>query len=58
MTKEAPDAIIELEHYGCPFSRDEHGKMYVFPLFFSLCYIRSMRVAARFRFDANGFLRY
>lgn len=29
MTREAPAAIIELEHYGCPFSRTEDGKMYV-----------------------------
>lgn len=31
MTREAPASIIELEHYGCPFSRTEEGKMYVFP---------------------------
>lgn len=29
MTREAPAAIIELEHYGCPFSRTEDGRMYV-----------------------------
>lgn len=28
MTREAPDAVIELEHYGCPFSRTEAGKIY------------------------------
>ena len=28
MCKEAPDAIIELEHYGVPFSRTEEGKIY------------------------------
>lgn len=28
MTREAPAAIIELEHYGCPFSRTEDGKIY------------------------------
>jgi len=27
MTREAPASIIELEHYGCPFSRTEDGKM-------------------------------
>ncbi|KAK4042571.1 succinate flavoprotein subunit [Parachaetomium inaequale] len=28
MTREAPASIIELEHYGCPFSRTEDGKIY------------------------------
>lgn len=28
MCSEAPKAIIELEHMGMPFSRDEHGKIY------------------------------
>ncbi len=28
MCKEAPDAIIELEHYGVPFSRTDDGKIY------------------------------
>ncbi len=28
MCKEAPDAIIELEHYGVPFSRTDEGKIY------------------------------
>ena len=27
MCKEAPDAVIELEHYGVPFSRTEDGKI-------------------------------
>ncbi|HJP39139.1 MAG: succinate dehydrogenase flavoprotein subunit [Gammaproteobacteria bacterium] len=31
MCKEAPDAIIELEHYGVPFSRTEEGKIYQRP---------------------------
>jgi succinate dehydrogenase / fumarate reductase flavoprotein subunit len=31
MCKEAPDAIIELEHYGLPFSRTEAGKIYQRP---------------------------
>jgi succinate dehydrogenase / fumarate reductase flavoprotein subunit len=31
MTKEAPQAIIELEHYGVPFSRTEEGKIYQRP---------------------------
>ena len=31
MCKEAPDAIIELEHYGVPFSRTEDGKIYQRP---------------------------
>ena len=31
MTKEAPAAIIELEHYGVPFSRTEEGKIYQRP---------------------------
>jgi succinate dehydrogenase / fumarate reductase flavoprotein subunit len=31
MCKEAPDAIIELEHYGLPFSRTEQGKIYQRP---------------------------
>jgi succinate dehydrogenase / fumarate reductase flavoprotein subunit len=31
MCKEAPDAIIELEHYGLPFSRTEEGKIYQRP---------------------------
>jgi succinate dehydrogenase (ubiquinone) flavoprotein subunit len=28
MTREAPDSIIELEHYGVPFSRTEEGRIY------------------------------
>lgn len=28
MTKEAPQSIIELEHYGVPFSRNEEGRIY------------------------------
>lgn len=28
MCKEAPDAVIELEHYGVPFSRTPQGKIY------------------------------
>ncbi|KAI9748859.1 MAG: succinate dehydrogenase flavoprotein subunit [Lichina confinis] len=28
MTKEAPQSVIELENYGCPFSRTEDGKIY------------------------------
>ncbi len=28
MCKDAPDAIIELEHYGVPFSRTDDGKIY------------------------------
>ena len=31
MCKEAPDAIIELEHYGVPFSRTKNGKIYQRP---------------------------
>jgi len=31
MCKEAPDAIIELEHYGVPFSRTEEGLIYQRP---------------------------
>jgi len=31
MTKEAPKAIIELEHYGVPFSRTDEGKIYQRP---------------------------
>jgi succinate dehydrogenase / fumarate reductase flavoprotein subunit len=31
MTKEAPQAIIELEHYGVPFSRTDEGKIYQRP---------------------------
>jgi succinate dehydrogenase / fumarate reductase flavoprotein subunit len=31
MCKEAPGAIIELEHYGLPFSRTEDGKIYQRP---------------------------
>jgi succinate dehydrogenase / fumarate reductase flavoprotein subunit len=31
MTKEAPAAILELEHYGLPFSRTEEGKIYQRP---------------------------
>jgi len=31
MCKEAPDAIIELEHYGVPFSRTEDGHIYQRP---------------------------
>lgn len=28
MTREAPEAILELESYGMPFSRTEEGKIY------------------------------
>ncbi|KAL8688611.1 MAG: hypothetical protein Q9218_005518 [Villophora microphyllina] len=28
MTREAPASVIELENYGCPFSRTEDGKIY------------------------------
>ena len=31
MCKEAPDAVIELEHYGVPFSRTEEGLIYQRP---------------------------
>ncbi len=31
MCKEAPAAVIELEHYGLPFSRTEDGKIYQRP---------------------------
>jgi succinate dehydrogenase / fumarate reductase flavoprotein subunit len=31
MCKEAPEAIIELEHYGVPFSRNKEGKIYQRP---------------------------
>ena len=27
MTREAPQSVIELENYGCPFSRTEDGRM-------------------------------
>jgi succinate dehydrogenase / fumarate reductase flavoprotein subunit len=27
MTKDAPERIIEMEHWGCPFSRTEEGKI-------------------------------
>ena len=28
LCKEAPEAVIELEHYGVPFSRTKDGKIY------------------------------
>jgi len=28
MCKEAPEAVLELESYGLPFSRTEEGKIY------------------------------
>jgi succinate dehydrogenase flavoprotein subunit len=31
MCKEAPEAVIELEHYGVPFSRTEEGRIYQRP---------------------------
>ena len=31
LTKEAPKAVYELEHYGVPFSRTEEGKIYQRP---------------------------
>jgi succinate dehydrogenase / fumarate reductase flavoprotein subunit len=31
MCKEAPSAVIELEHYGVPFSRTENGQIYQRP---------------------------
>ena len=30
MTREAAQSVIELENYGCPFSRTEDGKMSAF----------------------------
>jgi succinate dehydrogenase / fumarate reductase flavoprotein subunit len=31
MCREAPDAVLELEHYGVPFSRTEAGRIYQRP---------------------------
>ncbi len=31
MCREAPDAVLELEHYGVPFSRTEDGRIYQRP---------------------------
>ncbi len=31
MCKEAPDAVVELEHYGVPFSRTDDGRIYQRP---------------------------
>ena len=31
LTREAPKAVYELEHYGVPFSRTEDGKIYQRP---------------------------
>ena len=31
MCKEAPEAVIELEHFGVPFSRTKNGKIYQRP---------------------------
>ncbi len=31
LCREAPDAVVELEHYGVPFSRTEEGKIYQRP---------------------------
>ncbi len=31
MCKEAPEAVVELEHYGVPFSRTEEGRIYQRP---------------------------
>jgi succinate dehydrogenase / fumarate reductase, flavoprotein subunit len=31
LCKEAPDAVLELEHYGLPFSRTEDGRIYQRP---------------------------
>ena len=28
MTREAPKVVYELENYGCPFSRNDDGKIY------------------------------
>lgn len=28
MCREAPQAVLELEHFGVPFSRTEEGKIY------------------------------
>ena len=36
MTREAPQSVIELENYGCPFSRTDDGKMYVLGIHTSL----------------------
>lgn len=38
MTREAVESVIELEHYGCAFSRTAEGKMYDFlPTEISIC---------------------
>lgn len=31
MCREAPEAVLELEHFGVPFSRTEHGRIYQRP---------------------------
>lgn len=36
MTREAPQSVIELENYGCPFSRTDDGKMYASTMLYLL----------------------
>jgi succinate dehydrogenase/fumarate reductase flavoprotein subunit len=42
MTREAPQSVIELENYGCPFSRTDDGKMYAPLSAFSVQHANSM----------------
>jgi succinate dehydrogenase / fumarate reductase flavoprotein subunit len=48
MCKEAPDAIIELEHYGVPFSRTEDGRIYQRPFGGMTLYQQSLKHDAEF----------
>src|ERR1700712_5655587 len=42
MTREAPASVYELENYGCPFSRTDDGKMYVYLITFRILLISQL----------------
>jgi succinate dehydrogenase/fumarate reductase flavoprotein subunit len=48
MTREAPQSVIELENYGCPFSRTEDGRMYDVIISYSISKLIEQQLSARF----------
>jgi len=53
MTREAPQSVIELENYGCPFSRTDDGKMYASHSRLSLQHTDSKQLPACFRWTVS-----
>ena len=52
MTREAPQSVIELENYGCPFSRTDDGKMYVLK-YWIICAKLTSSAATKEHLEAN-----